>query len=70
MATMFKDIDALESFVKKAVGYLIFKNAGGYCCAFQSEEIFINSLQPRSVITAVNEPLFNEWKSWVQNAQG
>lgn len=53
-----------------AAGYLIFKNAGGYCCTFQSEEIFINSLKPRSVIAAVNEPLFNEWKNWVQNARG
>lgn len=50
-----------------AAGYLIFTNAGGLCCTFEFEEIFKNDLHSPSIIAAIDESLFSEWKQWINN---
>ncbi len=49
-----------------AAGQLILREAGGIARTFDGEDVFIKSLQPRSVIAAVNQPLFDELNSYLK----
>ena len=51
-------------------GRLIFSEAGGVCSDIAGAEISCNELVPRSVVAAVNQPLFEQWLGWVQEANG
>lgn len=46
-----------------AAGHLILKEAGGYSQTFEGEPLFDNSLQPRSIIAAINDVLFEKWRA-------
>jgi len=48
-----------------AAGEMIFKAAGGYACTLNGEKIYQKSLEKRSVVAAVNEKLFNDWRAWI-----
>lgn len=50
-----------------SAGYLVFQNAGGYASTLENEPLFNNTLQPRSVIAATDQSLFNQWKNWIQS---
>ncbi len=51
-----------------AAGQLILKEAGGIAETFDGEDVFIKSLQPRSVIAAVSQPLFEELQRYLNYA--
>jgi len=48
-----------------AAGTLIFEAAGGHACTLSGEPIFINDLEPRSSVAAVDQPLFSAWTGWL-----
>ena len=49
-----------------AAGHLIFSETGGVSSTLSGEPIFVQSLQPRSGIAALNEDLFTEWAGWLE----
>ena len=48
-----------------AAGNLIFHEAGGQSCTLQGETVFVNALQPRSAVAAIDSRLFREWCDWL-----
>lgn len=42
-------------------GHLILQEAGGRLSTFEGEAVFNHSLQPRSVVAAINEKLYTAW---------
>ena len=52
-----------------AAGHLILQEAGGVAKTFDGESMFIRSLQPRSVMAAVNQQLFDELKGYLEQLQ-
>ena len=48
-----------------AAGNFIFHKAGGYSCTLDGEPIFINDLQARSSVAAVDKNLFSDWSNWL-----
>jgi myo-inositol-1(or 4)-monophosphatase len=48
-----------------SAGNYIFTMAGGYSCTLDGENIFIDDLQPRSSVAAVDKKLFHEWTEWI-----
>ena len=48
-----------------AAGNLVFDEAGGYATTLSGGRVFINALQPRSVVAAVDENLFAAWTAWL-----
>jgi myo-inositol-1(or 4)-monophosphatase len=48
-----------------AAGNLIFHLAGGYSASLSGDPVFVNSLQPRAAIAAVDQSLFEEWIEWL-----
>jgi len=48
-----------------AAGHFIFQSAGGYAETLFKEPVYKHSLQPRSVVAAVDEDLFNAWSNWL-----
>lgn len=48
-----------------AAGNYIFTRAGGHSCTLDGEEIFVDTLIPRSSVGAADQHLFNEWTSWI-----
>ena len=51
-----------------SAGQFIFEKAGGHCCTFDGESVFVNRLEGRSVIAGVNKGLFESWRSWIEQA--
>lgn len=52
-----------------AAGQLILSEAGGVATTFEGEPMFIRSLEPRSVMAAVNQSLYNELKAYFDSVQ-
>ena len=48
-----------------AAGNFIFSKAGGYSCTLKGEPLFVNALQPRSSVGAVDAELFRAWTEWL-----
>lgn len=48
-----------------AAGNYIFRLAGGFSSTLSGEPIFINKLQPRSSVAAVDKGLFKAWSDWL-----
>jgi myo-inositol-1(or 4)-monophosphatase len=48
-----------------AAGNFIFNTAGGHACTLEGEPLFVNALQARSSVGAVDESLFGEWTRWL-----
>jgi len=48
-----------------AAGSLIFKEAGGKSVSLDSNEVFLNQLEIRSVLACYDEKLFNYWYDWI-----
>lgn len=48
-----------------AAGHLILEEAGGQSCTLDGETVFINSLEPRSAVAALDQKLFNAWVKWL-----
>jgi len=51
-----------------SAGQYIFEKAGGYSCTLESETVFINQLEGRSVVAACNQTLHNNWVEWINKA--
>lgn len=51
-----------------AAGQLILSEAGGMSATLDGEEVFSNSLTPRSVVAAANRELFDAWQNWLKEA--
>lgn len=48
-----------------AAGTLILKEAGGYSCTLEGEEVFKPSMQVRSVLISPDKVLFDAWKHFL-----
>lgn len=48
-----------------SAGQYIFEKAGGLSCTFDDEAIFVNRLEGRSVVAAINPQLMADWKQWL-----
>lgn len=48
-----------------AAGNFIFQRAGGYSSTLEGDSIFVNALQPRSSVAAVDRSLFEAWTEWL-----
>jgi len=48
-----------------AAGEFIFRAAGGKSVTLESETVFKQALEKRSVVAAINETLFYEWTHWL-----
>jgi myo-inositol-1(or 4)-monophosphatase len=48
-----------------AAGHLVLQEAGGHSMTLSGEPVFINALQPRSAVAAVDMDLFGEWIRWL-----
>ncbi len=48
-----------------AAGHFIFSKAGGLACTLNGESVFINELQLRSALAAVDRNLFEAWRDWL-----
>lgn len=49
-----------------SAGNFIFNIAGGHSCTLEGEPLFVNALQPRSSVGAVDVSLFREWTRWLE----
>jgi myo-inositol-1(or 4)-monophosphatase len=45
-----------------AAGYLILQEVGGHSCTLDGEDVFNNTLEPRSAVCAGDARLFAEWR--------
>jgi myo-inositol-1(or 4)-monophosphatase len=48
-----------------AAGHLILQEAGGHATTLSGEPVFVNALQPRSAVAALDVALFDEWTRWL-----
>lgn len=46
-------------------GQLILREAGGFAQSFDGTPVYRRSLRPRSIVAAVNEPLFHAWSDFL-----
>jgi len=46
-------------------GELIFRAAGGLALTLDGETIYKKEIIKRSVVAAINQPLFDEWREWI-----
>jgi len=51
-----------------AAGHYIFTRAGGYSSTLEGEPVFKDKLEPRSIVAAADESLFNDWRHWLTGA--
>ena len=49
-------------------GQLILAEAGGFAQSFDGAAVYRRSLQPRSIVAAVNKPLFQAWSGFLLDA--
>lgn len=52
-----------------AAGSLILQEAGGHISSLEQDDFFHGNIWQRSVIAALDENIFNEWKSWIRAHQ-
>ena len=50
-----------------AAGTLILSEAGGYSCTLEGDDVFKQSIEPRSVIISPDKNLFEAWKAFLIN---
>ncbi len=48
-----------------SAGHFIFQKSGGFSCTLEGDPLFIPQLEARSVIAAVNQQLYYNWKQWI-----
>jgi myo-inositol-1(or 4)-monophosphatase len=60
-------IHGSEKFWDYAAGILLIQEAGGVCETFDAKAIFNQSLDPRSVIAASNQQLFEQWANRIRS---
>jgi myo-inositol-1(or 4)-monophosphatase len=48
-----------------AAGNLVLQEAGGHATTLAGEPVFVNALQPRSAVAALDADLFGEWTRWL-----
>jgi len=48
-----------------AAGQLVLQEAGGLSMTLSGEPVFVNALQPRSAVAALDADLFGEWIRWL-----
>ena len=48
-----------------AAGNLVLQEAGGHATTLSGEPVFVNALQPRSAVAALDAALFDEWTRWL-----
>ncbi|TDY01629.1 inositol monophosphatase family protein [Thiohalophilus thiocyanatoxydans] len=48
-----------------AAGHLILAEAGGWSCTLDGDDVFNNSLTPRSAVAALDRRLFKAWVEWL-----
>jgi len=48
-----------------AAGHLVLQEAGGHAMTLSGEGVYINALQPRSAVAALDLDLFSEWTRWL-----
>jgi len=48
-----------------AAGHLILQEAGGHAMTLFGETVFVDALQPRSAVAALDADLFDEWSRWL-----
>lgn len=48
-----------------AAGHLVFQEVGGHSTTLQGGNMFVNKLQPRAAVGALDEDLFNAWVDWL-----
>jgi myo-inositol-1(or 4)-monophosphatase len=51
-----------------SAGHYIFEKAGGVACTLDVDGVFVNKLEGRSVIAAVNQSLQSNWKDWIDQS--
>jgi myo-inositol-1(or 4)-monophosphatase len=49
-----------------AAGDLIFRQAGGYSCTLEGDQIFVADVTPRSAMAAMEEKHFESWKAFLK----
>ena len=52
-----------------AAGSLVLEETGGQICSLENDDFFHGSVWQRSVIAAVDQTMFNAWKSWIRSHQ-
>jgi myo-inositol-1(or 4)-monophosphatase len=52
-----------------AAGSLVLEEAGGHICCLEHDDFSHGDVWQRSVIAALNEQMFNAWKSWIRSHQ-
>jgi myo-inositol-1(or 4)-monophosphatase len=53
-----------------AAGHLVLQEAGGHATTLSGEPVFVNALQPRSAVAALDADLFSEWTRWLDISPG
>ncbi len=53
-----------------AAGCLVLQEAGGHSMTLSGEPVFVNALQPRSAVAALDADLFAEWTRWLAVSGG
>jgi len=48
-----------------AAGHLVFQETGGYSTTLNGGEFFVNALQSRAAVGALDKELFDEWTGWL-----
>ncbi len=48
-----------------AAGTLILKEAGGFACTLEGEDVFKQAMAPRSVVISPDKQLFDAWKEYL-----
>jgi myo-inositol-1(or 4)-monophosphatase len=49
-----------------AAGNFIFQQAGGHSTTLDGEAVFVNRLEKRSAVAAVDDRLYKEWTHWLE----
>ncbi len=61
-------IHGSENLWDYAAGNLLLDESGGISQNHEGEAVFVESLEPRSVLAASNAELFQQWASWFQQS--
>ncbi len=51
-----------------AAGCLIMQEAGGYYCTLENDDFWAETPWQRSVVAALGDALFSEWRDWIRAA--
>ncbi len=61
-------IHGSENLWDYAAGNLLLDESGGFSLNHDGEAVFVESLEPRSVLAASNAGLFQQWSSWFRHS--